>query len=225
MPDPAPAYRKRWYLLFALAVIVLEFALARYEPSYPLRAVLALLLAFSAVRLAWEGGWVPNYGNVRASLRLTLKVVLVFLALFAGVAVGAVILIRANGWRFDVVPLNVRSYEAFGSWIWIAVIQAPVFEEIVYRGVLHPPLRQALGRWPAIVVGGVLFWMVHWIYWGGVTPPNHLLAGILFAWTYDRTRSLLAPTLLHALGNLFLGLTDVAWLTWHETFEALLGWR
>jgi membrane protease YdiL (CAAX protease family) len=224
VPLATSAIRKRWYLLFAAAVIALEYALARFEPSYALRAVLAVILAFTVVRVAWGTEWVPTYGNVRASLRLSWKVVLWFFAILAGVFAVAVILIRANDWRFDVVLLNVPSYASFWPWAWLAVVQAPVFEEIVYRGVLYPALRQGLGRWPAILVNAVLFWGVHWIYWGGVTPPNHLAAGILFAWVYDRTRSLLAPTLLHALGNLWIGLGDVAWLTWHEHFEALLGW-
>jgi len=218
-------FRRRWYLVFALAVVGLEYSLVQLEPTYPLRTVLALILAFLALPLAWPGGWVPSYGNVRVSLRLTLKVALWFLAIMAGVLVAAAILIRANGWRFEVVLLNVPSYESFWPWARVAVVQAPLFEELIYRGVLFPPLRQALGRWPAIFVNAFLFWIVHWIYWGGVTPPNHLLAGILFAWAYDRTRSLFAPTLLHALGNLWLGLADVAWLTWRDAFEALLGWR
>ena len=225
MPQATSEIRKRWYLLFAAAVILLEYALARYEPSYPLRAVLAVILAFLFVRVAWGQDWIPTYGNVRASLRLTWQVVLWFFAILAGVVTVGVLLIRAYDWRFDVVLLNVPSYASFWPWVWLAVVQAPVCEEIVYRGVLYPALRQGLRRWPAILVSGVLFWGVHWIYWGRVTPPNHLAAGILFAWVYDRTRSLLAPTLLHALGNLWIGLSDVAWLTWQPQLEALLGWR
>ena len=73
---------------------------------------------------------------------------------------------------------------------------------MIYRGLIQEHLRRALGsRW-SLVLSGVVFWVLHWIYFGHVTFPNHLVGGWVIAWSYDRTRSLLAPTLLHAVGNL-----------------------
>ena len=68
-----------------------------------------------------------------------------------------------------------------------------------------------------------MFWVLHWIYFGEVTFPNHLLGGWVIAWSYDRTRSLVAPTLLHAVGNLALGLGDMLVLTRPELMRWLVG--
>lgn len=76
----------------------------------------------------------------------------------------------------------------------------------------------------AIAASGLVFWVYHWVSFEHVTSPHHLGAGLLLAWTYDCTRSLLAPTLLHALGNLVLGTSDLVYILLPQQVHAALGW-
>ena len=86
----------------------------------------------------------------------------------------------------------------------MAVVLAPVVEELVYRGLLQRALRGALGPVPAVLVCGFVFWVAHWIGRGEVSSIHTLFSGWVLGYAYERGRSLLAPTLLHALGNLGL---------------------
>lgn len=50
-------------------------------------------------------------------------------------------------------------------WWWAvvagAVLGAPIVEEVVFRGLLQPALRAVLGPWPAVLIAGALFTLLH----------------------------------------------------------------
>jgi hypothetical protein len=121
-------------------------------------------------------------------------------------------------------PANIDHASEYWSWFVLAVIWAPLIEEVVYRGIVQARLRQVTGRWVAIGVSGLTFWVYHWVSFEGVSPPHHLGAGLLLAWSYERSRSLLAPTILHAIGNLVLGTSDLVYILWPQWVHAALGW-
>jgi membrane protease YdiL (CAAX protease family) len=170
----------------------------------------------AALPLAW--------GRARASLRLTGKVVLVGAGVCVVIGLGAVAASRLLGLRWPLQPANIDHANQYWAWFVPAVIWAPLVEEIVYRGIVQARLRQVTGRWVAIGVSGLVFWVYHWMSFEHVTSPHHLGAGLLLAWTYDRSRSLLAPTLLHAIGNLVLGTSDLVYILWPQQVHAVLGW-
>lgn len=84
--------------------------------------------------------------------------------------------------------------------ILLAVIMAPLFEEIVFRGIIQGGLiNKGVSPLKAILVSSIIFGLVHanpWQFVGGV-----LLGGVL-GLVYYKTRSLLMPILLHAFNNL-----------------------
>lgn len=195
-----PVHGYGWHVLAAVSVLSVEGALHVCAPS--------------------PFGWVRWGPSLRHFARVSAACALVSLVLIAV----AVAVIRLGDLRFALHPHNVPDPSAFWSWFWFAVVAAPLVEEWVYRGLIQPRLRAAVGvRW-AIFGSGVLFWMYHWVGWGGITAPIHLLAGWLLAWSWQRTGSLVAPTLLHALGNLTLGLGDMLLLTAPDLVESILGW-
>ena len=80
----------------------------------------------------------------------------------------------------------------------LAVVVAPVCEEILFRGFLLPALERQLPRKLAIVVSAMVFASVH----GGIhTLAPLLVLGLLLGWLFSRTRSLAAPVAAHALHN------------------------
>jgi membrane protease YdiL (CAAX protease family) len=75
---------------------------------------------------------------------------------------------------------------------------APVCEELFFRGVLFRVLRQRMSFWPAAIVDGVLFGLVHGSL---VILPVLAVLGIMFCYVYERTGSLFPTIALHALNN------------------------
>jgi membrane protease YdiL (CAAX protease family) len=213
------------HLKAATSLVLVDFGLvATGFGSYEIRAVVALAM-WLVLRLVLPiREWPLSYGRVRASLQLTLRVSLWCLAGIVVVTLVSIALIRGFDWKFTLRPQNVHDPDDFLPWLLHAVVLAPLLEEFLYRGLVHRYTRGYFKKWEAIAISGLVFWLLHWLYFGFVTFPNHLFAGCLFAWCYERTRSLLAPTLLHAAGNLLLGLGDMAYHTWPGAFESVLGW-
>ena len=82
----------------------------------------------------------------------------------------------------------------------LAVIMAPIFEEIVFRGIIQKGLiNKGMNPATAIIISSVVFGLVHanpWQFVGAV------LLGSVLGFVYYKTKSLLLPILLHAFNNL-----------------------
>lgn len=80
----------------------------------------------------------------------------------------------------------------------VAVVLAPIGEEVLIRGVLFPSLRDRFGRVAGIAVSAAVFGVMH------LNPVNIVAAtviGLVLAWLFDATRSLWVPIASHALYN------------------------
>lgn len=76
---------------------------------------------------------------------------------------------------------------------------------VIYRVFIFRRYRDLFpGRWPMIVASAMAFALVHLIFRNPVAPPLSLVGGLLFAWTYERTRSSLVATFQHALFGCFI---------------------
>ena len=87
----------------------------------------------------------------------------------------------------------------------LAVVMAPLFEELFFRGFLFRGLARSWG-WPlAAVLSAAVFGAVH----QQVTVFIPLFAlGFVLAWVYERTGSIWTPIALHAVFN---GISVFAW--------------
>jgi hypothetical protein len=75
---------------------------------------------------------------------------------------------------------------------------APITEEIFFRGILYGFFRR-WGVLVALILSTLLFVLVHPI--GSRIPLPQVVGGIVFAVSYEMTRSLLTPITIHILGN------------------------
>ena len=74
------------------------------------------------------------------------------------------------------------------------LIEAPVLEELLFRGVLFGGLTKIMPIWPAILLSGLVFAVIH-INAATLIPLWFL--GAAFAWLYVRTSTLLVPMAVH----------------------------
>ncbi len=99
-----------------------------------------------------------------------------------------------------------------------ALVGAPLFEELVFRGVIQRGLTKLTGKWVAVVVQGVMFGFYHVV--GAFEMASVLyvgtlsIIGIVFGVAADRTGRLGPTMIAHCLSNaiamaLLLG-TDLA---------------
>jgi uncharacterized protein len=98
----------------------------------------------------------------------------------------------------------VAEFDKVVSWpsraylIFFAVIFAPVAEEIFFRGILYPALKQFGFPRTALWATSVVFAAIH--HTAAIFFPL-LLLSLVLVWLYEKTDNLLAPITAHAVFN------------------------
>jgi membrane protease YdiL (CAAX protease family) len=81
----------------------------------------------------------------------------------------------------------------------LAVVLAPIAEELIFRAGMFRVLKGRIGRWPAIAISSALFAALH-LSWAGFAGLFCL--GVVFCLSYERTRNIAVPIVAHGLFNL-----------------------
>ncbi|MBL9200641.1 MAG: CPBP family intramembrane metalloprotease [Opitutaceae bacterium] len=127
-----------------------------------------------------------------------------------GVSLVAEWLVRRAGLpeaRQDLIGMFARaeSPELLAAMIALAVVAAPVAEELAFRVGLFRWLRTRIPRWAALALPALLFASLHvnWKTLAGLAsvPPLVALA-VVFSLAYERTGHVGTPIVAHALFNL-----------------------
>ncbi len=103
--------------------------------------------------------------------------------------------------RQELVDLftQTKSPALLGFMVVLALVVAPVSEELVFRAGFFRFLRTRIPRWAAYGASAGLFALLH-ANWVSFLPL--FVLGILFAAAYERTGNIRVPMLAHALFNL-----------------------
>jgi membrane protease YdiL (CAAX protease family) len=82
--------------------------------------------------------------------------------------------------------------------IFFAVVVTPIFEELVFRGLLQSYLRNLnYGPWQSIFISSIIFSVLHpWMH-----IPALLVLSIAMGYAYEKSGSLLRPIFVHFLFN------------------------
>lgn len=95
--------------------------------------------------------------------------------------------------------LNTDSTIAILVMSFLAIVLAPLLEEIVFRGFMYQCLRKYIGRVFAAIITAFLFAMVH---------PNPVMTlfplmflGLMFVVAYEKSGTLVAPMVMHGTFN------------------------
>jgi membrane protease YdiL (CAAX protease family) len=93
-----------------------------------------------------------------------------------------------------------EGFTQLGAWgmLILAGILAPFGEELLFRGVFYPLLRDKWGVWPAVLLSSLIFGIIHGDITVGLTA---FLLGIILALIYEYSRSLWTSILVHAINN------------------------
>ncbi|HJU99194.1 MAG TPA: type II CAAX endopeptidase family protein [Burkholderiaceae bacterium] len=142
-------------------------------------------------------------GNPRAAVALGLACALPAIAV--GLAYLAALRHSALGPALAAASAGVTVHR--GWMLALAVLAAPLCEEFIFRGLIFGGLRRSMGALPAMLASAAIFAIVH--------PPLSMLPvfvlGLCTAWSYERSKRLLAPMLVHALYNAAV----VSWQLWN----------
>jgi CAAX protease family protein len=179
----------------------------------PWRAVLAALsfqgLALVLVQLfVWEHqlSWAGAFGfsnNWKVAVLVGAVICIVFLPIGWGLQIVSIEVMS----HFSVQPNQQEAVQALGQvkgWTdcialaGVAVVLAPIAEEILFRGILYTFIKQV--GYPKLALWGtsVLFATIHWNL---MTLVPLLVLAITLTLLYEKTDNLLAPIAMHSLFN------------------------
>jgi membrane protease YdiL (CAAX protease family) len=123
------------------------------------------------------------------------------------VTYGVVLLVAAlkNGVSQDQSPQEtVDAFRKSTDWGFrilmgfMAIVIAPVTEELIFRGFVYGVAKRFTDRWFATIFSAVMFAIVH--FHVGSAPELFVL-GVGFALAYEQTGCLLVPVFMHMIFN------------------------
>lgn len=82
----------------------------------------------------------------------------------------------------------------------IVVVIAPIIEESFFRGFIYAGLIKRVPKWAGMMISAALFAAFHLEPYQ-IVPL--LFIGFILTFVYDRTKSLVAPIIIHSLNNIF----------------------
>lgn len=101
---------------------------------------------------------------------------------------------------FPVLAISLLEYVVF----------APIFEELAFRGLLYAILRRRLSVVPSALISAGIFAAAHG--YGFIGFVSVFWSGLLWAWLYEKTGSLIPGMIAHATNNLFVCITVMSLL-------------
>lgn len=106
-----------------------------------------------------------------------------------------------------------KSTGALAATALLVTVFAPIAEELLFRAYIFPALRNWKGTWPAVLITGLLFGLLHVLSSPAYAIVPLALFGGLLCLLYLRTRSLYPCIALHSLNNAvaFGGAPEVGW--------------
>jgi membrane protease YdiL (CAAX protease family) len=203
------------YLLAGMLLSPEESYIANPQQGSPLRLALDTLFLPGALmglvvwklrqlELTWDSAFGLNSQRLSAEFRSSLFGYASAIPPTFVVGVISVLILNAVDYPVDRQPM-VRYLARSGNPLWfnvymafVAVVVAPVTEEILFRGILLPTAARHARGWLAVAAVSLLFASLH-----GHLPsiaPLFSMA-VVFSLAYIVTGSLTVPILIHALFN------------------------
>ena len=107
---------------------------------------------------------------------------------------------------YDILILEKSLRPCFEPFMFIAtVIISPIFEEILYRGLLYNKLKEISNAFIGVLISSILFAFLHIPKYGfGINTFFLFLVGILLAYCYEKTNNIYVPILVHSINNFFI---------------------
>ena len=208
----SPGSRARLAVEFLLLFVALPLLWAAGRPALPLLPTLWIFsLGCLAVLLFDRGFDRRALWNAERAGRRMARAARPFLLLAPVLALGLLIL----------EPERLFAFVRQRPLLWaLVMVLYPVLsaypQGIIYRVFVFHRYRDLFpGRRALIAASATAFALVHLIFHNAIAPPLSLVGGLLFAWTYERTRSSLVATFQHALFGCFLFTVGWGWYFYH----------
>ena len=107
---------------------------------------------------------------------------------------------------YDILILEKSLKPRFEPFMLIgSVIFGPIFEEILYRGLMYNKLKEISNAFIGVLISSILFAFLHIPKYGfGINMFFLFLAGILLSYCYEKSNNIYVPIFVHSINNFFI---------------------
>ncbi|HUS36573.1 MAG TPA: type II CAAX endopeptidase family protein [Verrucomicrobiae bacterium] len=185
------------------------------KPPVNVFVMLAGTLMYQGVTLVLIGvflrihaiSWADAFGFKTPRLARTLGLALLATAIVLPIAMAlgwvSKIVLEGMGWHVELQESvkSAQTIERFGDQVYFAIVTiilAPFMEEVLFRGVLYPAVKQAGFPKIALWSTSMLFAFFHA---NAMAFVPLLFMAVILVFLYETTGNLLAPIVTHALFN------------------------
>jgi len=201
-------------LLFVCLPLAYRFSLLRI-PVLPLLWIVTLYAWIQLLRdPQFDRRRMGNIGALPGSLG---EILLIFMVAALLIWMGVERFAPSLEWSF------VRQHPAFWAVVMIAYPVLSVYPQgLVYRAFFferYAPLFT--GRWTMILASALVFAFMHVIFRNWVAVTLTFAGGLLFAWRYAETESLVASSFEHALYGCWLFTVGLGQYFYHGTIATV----
>jgi len=208
-----------WQGLFLIALVTLiEFPLGWLETPQDLDSVRGILyfvgVGLGDVLIYLSVVWIflrlirrpfSDLGFVKPLKRYVVLGFVVGVLLFVSIGLLGNVLTHLFGTpapqSFAVAVKGVNYKWEFGLLAVLGGVVAPIKEEMLFRGLMYPPLRQALGKGKGMLLTGLLFAGFHF---DAVRFLPLFIGGVVLAWVYERSSSIWPTIVAHGTWNILM---------------------
>ena len=206
--DPLPSLSRILILTAIVLFIESLFILTRNQfPRIPSITLLTALRGLDVLILAVFGPW--SLKNVFTSRAVKESLIIMLPLSLAGI-------LCLMGWK------KVMGSSFLGSgggivnqsqlmlifFFITACLLSPIAEELLFRGLFFRKMREKWNFWVCTFVVSCLFVLIHYIFKAhAMAALMPFVGSLLFCLSYEKTKSILTPVLLHISGNLIIYLS------------------
>jgi membrane protease YdiL (CAAX protease family) len=102
---------------------------------------------------------------------------------------------------FALVVSGAGSIWQFVLLLVLGGVVVPLKEELIFRGLIYPPLRKAYGKGSGVLATALFFGAMHFDL---IRFVPLFLGGLVLTWLYEKTRSLWPCILAHGIWNILM---------------------
>lgn len=129
----------------------------------------------------------------------------IFFWTFILIVISCLILILMDLLHIGVENTKTESLQRNKTWFTFSIafisaaIISPIYEEIFYRGFLYKWIKLRWGVRNGLLLSSIVFTIVHIPTYN--TLPVNFISGVVFAWTYEKSGSIIPGIIIHSVLN------------------------
>ncbi|ENH96438.1 hypothetical protein J416_10511 [Gracilibacillus halophilus YIM-C55.5] len=156
------------------------------------------IIAMKPHNLSWEEVGLKKFSNKYWGAIFGWTVVVIVTSIAIVVVMDALLEVGSENTKTDSLQSRMTLLNFLIGFVSAAII-SPLYEEIFYRGFLYRFLRSKFGILISMLGSSFIFMIVHIPTFN--TLPINFISGIVFAWTYEKSGSIIPAMIIHATFN------------------------